>query len=102
MKKWLLSLLLVASNLAVAQDLFTNADLKAGQALVEKNCISCHASSFGDNGTAIYTRSDRKVNSQSALLAQVIRCNTMLDLQWFEDDERNVAAYLNKQYYRFK
>lgn len=80
---------------------FANADAKAGQALVEKNCISCHASSYGGDGSGIYTREPRKVNSSKGLVAQIRNCNTMLGLKWFEDEELNVAAYLNQKYYHF-
>jgi mono/diheme cytochrome c family protein len=80
---------------------FANADVKAGQSLVEKNCISCHASSYGGNGSGIYTRDFRKVQTSKGLVAQIRNCNTMLGLKWFEDEELNVAAYLNQQYYHF-
>jgi len=80
---------------------FKNADAKAGKALVEKNCISCHASSFGGDGSAIYTRDARKVTDSKKLLSQIRNCNTMLGLKWFEDEELNVAKYLNQTYYRF-
>lgn len=80
---------------------FADADVAAGQRLVEKNCISCHASSYGGDGSAIYTREYRKVKTSKGLLAQVRYCNTMLGLKWFEDEELNVAAYLNNTYYKF-
>jgi len=35
-------------------------------------------------------------------VAQVRSCNTMLGLKWFEDEELNVAAYLNQTYYKFE
>jgi cytochrome c2 len=86
----------------IANNYFAEADVKAGQALVEKNCISCHASSYGGDGSEIYTRAFRKVDSSKALVSQVSTCNTNLDLKWFEEDEFNAAAYLNKQYYKFE
>ena len=80
---------------------FAAADANAGKALVEKHCISCHASSFGGDGSGIYTREYRKVKSPKGLAAQIRNCNTMLDLKWFEDEELNVAKYLNQTYYKF-
>ncbi|HSI38701.1 MAG TPA: cytochrome c [Methylotenera sp.] len=100
MKSLLLGCLLLASNLAFA-DPFANADAAAGKALVEKNCISCHAASFGGDGSGIYTREYRKVKTSKGLVAQIRNCNTMLGLKWFEDEELNVASYLNKTYYKF-
>jgi len=86
---------------SLANEIFKSADIEAGKALVEKNCISCHASSYGGDGSEIYTRPFHKVKSSKALLAQVRACNTNLNLQWFEEDELNASAYLNKAYYKF-
>jgi len=80
---------------------FKHADSNAGKALVDKNCISCHASSFGGDGSTIYTRDHRKVTSSKKLVSQIRNCNTMLGLKWFEDEELNVAKYLNQTYYKF-
>jgi cytochrome c2 len=85
-----------------ANALFAKADTAAGKALHEKNCTSCHASSYGGDGSAIYTREYRKVNTGKGLVAQVRACNTNLGLKWFEDEELNTAAYLNQNYYKFE
>jgi len=92
----------MVSTLAFSNDFFANADIEAGKALVEKNCISCHASSYGGNGSKIYTRPDHKVKSPTALTTQVRLCGTNLRLLWFEEEELNAAAYLNKAYYKFE
>lgn len=84
-----------------ANELFAKADAAAGKALHEKNCIACHASSYGGDGSAIYTRDFAKVASSKALVTQVRNCNTNLGLKWFEDEELNVAAHLNQTYYQF-
>jgi mono/diheme cytochrome c family protein len=84
-----------------ANELFNKTDVAAGKALHEKNCISCHASSFGGDGSGIYTREYAKVKTSKGLVAQVRNCNTMIGLKWFEDEELNVAAYLNQTYYKF-
>lgn len=88
--------------LASAETPFANADVKAGKVLLEKHCISCHASSFGADGSGIYTREDRKVKTAKGLITQVRNCNTMLGLKWFDEDELNVSAYLNQNYYKFQ
>lgn len=95
----LIGLLLV--NGAVSAEPFKGADAAAGKILVEKNCISCHASSYGGDGSAIYTRDYRKVKTSKGLVAQIRNCNTMIGLKWFEDEELNVAKYLNQTYYKF-
>lgn len=88
-------------NLAYAENPFAQGDTKIGKAMVEKNCISCHAAKYGADGSSIYTREDRKVNTSSQLLTQIRNCNTMLGLKWFEDEELHVANYLNQTYYKF-
>lgn len=92
--------LLCINGTALAEP-FANADASAGKVLVEKHCISCHASSFGGDGSGIYTRDYRKVKSSKGLVAQIRNCNTMLGMKWFEDEELNVAKYLNQSYYKF-
>lgn len=101
MKKIVFLLTCLLSINTSANELFAKADVKAGKALVEKNCISCHASSYGGDGSGIYTREYNKVKTSKGLIAQVRACNTNLDLKWFEDDELNAAAYLNQTYYKF-
>lgn len=83
-------------------DPFAGGDPKIGKQMVEKNCISCHASSFGGDGSAIYTREDRRVTTAKGLIQQIRNCNTNLGLKWFDDEEMHVAAYLNQTYYKLK
>jgi len=93
------SILLVSNAQALP---FDKGNPELGKKMVNENCISCHASSFGGDGSAIYTREDRKVKTSSGLLTQIRFCSTMLNLKWFEDDELNVASYLNNNYYKFE
>mgnify|MGYP003342492664 FL=1 len=106
MKKSLVVLLLILiSHIALADQytsIYPGGDPSAGKALVQKNCISCHASSFGGDGSSIYTRENRIVKTSRGLKAQIRNCNTMLGLKWFEDEEQHVASYLNQNYYHFK
>ena len=80
---------------------FANGDAKAGKALAERDCIACHEQRFKP-ASAIYTRADRRVTSATRLLAQVQVCNTELRVNYFPEDEENVAAFLNDNYYKFK
>jgi hypothetical protein len=36
------------------------------------------------------------------LLTQVAACNSQLNTGWFPEDEEHVAAFLNRDYYKFK
>ena len=74
-----------------------------GKQIDQSKCYACHAKKTGfGNGDMIYTRSDSKVNSLAKLKTMVERCNTELRLDLFPEDEADVAAYLNKQFYKFK
>jgi len=91
---------LLASKLVWA-DPFSEGNPELGKTLVEKNCVSCHVSRIGGDGSAMYTRNPRKINSSNALLAQIRMCNTMIGSKLFEDEELHVASYLNNTYYKF-
>jgi len=101
-----LLLLVFSAGTVAAQTLpkaMTGANLANGRALhQEKNCAACHVQQFGGDGTRIYTRADRKVKSAEKLIAQVAACNTRLRAELFPEDERDIAAYLNQDYYKFK
>ncbi|MGB8337731.1 MAG: hypothetical protein WCD07_06695 [Burkholderiales bacterium] len=86
---------------ALYADPLAGGDAKIGKTLVEKNCISCHARQFGDDGSKMYTRAEHKVTSRAKLLAQIAMCNSQLNTQWFPEDELHAAAFLNQEYYKF-
>ncbi len=75
---------MAAGNEANGKKLFTGS-----------NCSQCH-------GTEVFTRKDRKVTSLAKLEAQVRRCDSNLNTNWFDDEIIDVTAHLNKQYYKFK
>lgn len=102
MSRTALTLILAICASAAAADPFASGDPKIGKQMVEKNCVSCHASSFGGDGSSVYTREDRIVKDAKGLLARIRTCETNLNLKWFEDEEMHVAAYLNQTYYHFK
>jgi hypothetical protein len=78
-------------------------DLANGKAIDQQKCYACHAKKTGfGNGDMIYTRSDGKVKSLADLKKMVSLCNTELRLDLFPEDEADVTAFLNKQFYKFK
>ena len=93
-------LLALISHLAFGQP-FSEGNPSIGKSMVEKHCIECHAKRFGGDGSKIYMRENRIVNSSKGLIAQIRNCNTMLGMKWFEDEELHVASYLNQSYYHF-
>ena len=78
-------------------------DVANGKKIDQQQCYACHAkkSGFG-NGDMIYTRSDSRIKSLQNLKTMVARCNTELRLDLFPEDEADVTAFLNQQFYKFK
>ena len=78
-------------------------DLANGKSIDQQKCYACHAKKTGfGNGDMIYTRSDSKVKSIANLKRMVSLCNTELRLDLFPEDEADVVAYLNQQFYKLK
>ena len=92
--KTLISAFVTTAVLAVSQAVLAT-DINHGKSLQQKNCMSCHDDS-------IYSREDRRVTSMDALRAQVQRCETSLNLQWFPEDVDAVIEHLNTSYYKFQ
>ena len=76
------------------------ADVDHGKALHDANCTRCHIEMKGGDGSALYTRADRKVKSPAELEAQVRRCESNLNLLWFDEDVADVTEYLNEAFYK--
>ena len=101
---WIVAAALGVAGAVAAQSAakpYAAGDAAAGHALSQKDCVACHARKFDGDATRIYTRPDRKVKTPAQLLAQVQVCNTELSLSYFPDDEANVAAFLDREHYRF-
>ena len=77
------------------------ADVERGRVLHNENCIQCHASMYGGDGSTIYVREERRIESMQALTMQVKRCKNSLGLPWPEDQIDDLIAYLNATFYRF-
>ena len=93
----------VVLSALISAPIFAAPDLANGKAIDQQKCYGCHAkkSGFG-NGDMIYTRSDSKVKSMADLKRMVSLCNSELRLDLFPEDEADVAAFLNQQFYKFK
>ncbi|PWB57019.1 MAG: hypothetical protein C3F18_04690 [Nitrosomonadales bacterium] len=96
-----LSLTLLAATPAIAESM-DKGDARIGKTLHDKSCIACHASKFGEDGSMMYSRADRKVTSKQQLTARVKACNNNVGAGWFPEEEAHVAAYLNATYYHLK
>lgn len=82
---------------------FARGKVEAGKVSFNKHkCNSCHASMLGGDGSKIFTRNEHKIKTPESLSTQIRSCSTNLGLMMFEEEEENLGAYLNKQYYKFK
>jgi mono/diheme cytochrome c family protein len=77
-------------------------DINAGKTLHDQQCKACHVQRWGGDGSAVYTRPDRKIKDASALRQRVAMCSTQTSAKFFPEDEANVSAYLAQQFYKFK
>lgn len=96
--------LLLALGLASAANAtpFAKGHAAHGRALNEAHCAGCHASRFGGDGSAVYTRPDHKIHDASALAQRIGTCNANTGAGLFPEDETDIGAFLNQTYYHFK
>lgn len=88
---------------AARADPFANADPKIGKKYFdEAKCNTCHASLMGGDGNRIFTRPERKVKDAQALAKMVRFCVGQTGAGIFPEDIDHVAAYLNREFYKFK
>ncbi|HXZ51923.1 MAG TPA: c-type cytochrome [Burkholderiales bacterium] len=101
--KWIpVAFALAAGGAHAASDVFAFGDPKQGEKLYEQKCAACHVAQFGGDGSSVFTRSDRRIHTAPALLAQVQFCNTRSRAGLSAEGEQSVAAWLNEKYYKFK
>ncbi len=82
---------------------FQGANLVKGQqAYTDLKCAACHAERMMGSTSAMYTRPDRKVHNPRQLLAFTQMCVTQLNHDLFPEEVKDIAAYLNQTYYKFK
>ena len=77
-------------------------DLKNGKVQHDKSCTSCHIAKYGNDGSEIYTRSNRVVKNYSMLVQRVKACDINTSAGFHDDEVTNVIEYLNNSYYKFK
>lgn len=95
------ALLLGLVALPARADPFPSADVSLGHQMHRQHCVACHVRQVGGDGSDLYLRLDRRVETPSALRQQLTTCTTQLRLGWFPDDEEHVAGFLNRHFYRF-
>ena len=102
-KNLLASIILLTFSSTTLAAPFAKGDVSAGKKSYDQhNCSSCHIKMFGGDGSKIFTRPSHKIKSAASLATQINTCSVNLGLMLFEDEEENLAAYLNQNYYKFK
>lgn len=91
---------LIASFIFLANP--ANADINNGKELHDSNCTSCHIDLQGGDGTGIYTREHKRIETYPALVKQVKRCRDSLGVPWPEEHVGDVVEYLNTNFYKYK
>ncbi|MBK9162037.1 MAG: cytochrome c [Nitrosomonadales bacterium] len=92
-----LALLCVATAATAAP--FPNGNAQTGQKLFQQyKCNSCHAAMLGGDGSAMFTRADRKVRSAAELVEQIRFCSGNVGANLSAQDEQHLGAYLNRYY----
>jgi len=88
---------------AARADPFPNADSKAGKKYFdEAKCNACHASIMGGDGNRIFTRPERRIGDAQQLLKMVRFCVDRTGAGVLPEDIEHIAAYLNREFYKFK
>ena len=101
MKKFFAIFLLLCGT-AQAES-FADGQPEAGKKLFDQyQCNRCHNGKMGGDGNAIFTRPNRKVNDPQQLAAQILVCARNVRANFSTQEKLDIAAYLNKNFYKFK
>jgi cytochrome c peroxidase len=72
------------------------ADMMKGKKLFDNaQCMTCH------NVEDFKDKKIRKSKTFEEMKGMVSACQIQHDAQWFDDEEHDVARYLNQEYYHF-
>ena len=91
-------ILLGAASTALANP-FPGGNAQTGKAIFDKyKCNSCHSAMLGGDGSAIFTRANRKVHDAGGLIEQIKICSGNVGASLSAQDEQHLGAYLNRYY----
>lgn len=98
----LLTALLLLCPLAVQAVPFAEGNAQTGKAIFDKyKCNSCHIEMLGGDGSAIFTRANRKVHNADELVGRIKQCSGTVGANLTTQEEQHLGAYLNR-YYKLK
>lgn len=94
-----ISIALLCAATAASADPFPSGNAQTGQKLfAQYKCGSCHSAMLGGDGSAMFTRPDRKVHSVPELVEQMRFCTGNVGANLTPQDEQHLGAYLNRYY----
>ena len=97
--KLISALIMLCAATAAAANPFPNGNAQTGQKLFEQyKCNRCHAALLGGDGSAIFTRAERKVHNSTELLEQIEVCSGNVGASLTPQDKQHLGAYLNRYY----
>jgi mono/diheme cytochrome c family protein len=78
---------------------FPDGRAQIGKSLFDKyNCNSCHSAMLGGDGSAIFTRANRKVHNADELIEQIVICSGNVGASLKPQEIQHLGAYLNRYY----
>ncbi|MGB8518138.1 MAG: cytochrome c [Gallionella sp.] len=96
------ALILLCASLNAAAVPFAFGNVQTGEKMfAQYKCNRCHINMVGGDGSGIFTRTNRRVNNESQLIAQIGVCGGNVDKEFSAQEKLDLAAYLNR-YYQFK
>lgn len=101
MKKYVF-LLLLAAGTAHADPFATGNPANGKKLFAKYECGSCHKGKMGGDGSAIFTRPDRIVRTVDQLIPRIKFCSGFVGANLSAQEEQDLAAHLNQNYYHFK
>lgn len=97
--KLLFSIILLCTSISAQASPFPNGNAQAGQKLfTQYKCNSCHSAMLGGDGSAIFTRANRKVHNADELVEQIKICSGNVGANLTAQEEQHLGAYLNRYY----
>ena len=92
--------IIIISGFLVAGTVFADGEVvgdpvKGKKTFEASQCMQCHQTN------ELFTRKDRKITTLTGLDAQVRKCDAQLSTNLFDDEIKDVTAYLNDAYYKF-
>ncbi|MFA6970589.1 MAG: cytochrome c [Gallionella sp.] len=97
--KFITTLILLCAAATASANPFPNGNPQTGKVLFDKyKCNSCHSAMLGGDGSAIFTRANRKVHDAGELIEQIKLCSGNVGASLSTQDEQHLGAYLNRYY----